>query len=145
MCKLTHKYKKTPKASTKDIPTTSTETNDLLIPHPEIENAFTIKTPEEPPVKKLLKKKQIQLLFPYAEKQEAKTLGAKWDANLKMWYYPSFDGSITEILSKYKAHDVYVEFDEKEYFKNVLTSMKFDKVRKVWMVNSKDFKIFNKL
>ena len=125
-----------PKVSTKDLPTTSAETVDIQLPEIEIE------TPEEPPVKKLLKKKQVQLLFPYAEKQEAKTLGAKWDANLKMWYYPSFDGSITEILSKYKAHDVYIEFDDKEYFKNVLTSMKFDKSRKVWMVNSKDFKIF---
>jgi len=44
---------------------------------------------EQLPVKQLLKKKQIQLLFPYAERQEAKTLGAKWDANLKMGYYPS--------------------------------------------------------
>ena len=134
-----------PKVSTKDLPTTSAETPDVLIPHPEISNAFTIETPEEPPVKKLLKKKQVQLLFPYAEKQEAKTLGAKWDANLKMWYYPSVDGSIPEELSKYKAHDVYIEFDDKEYFKNVLTSMKFDKSRKVWMVNTKDFKTFNKL
>jgi hypothetical protein len=134
-----------PKVSTKDLPPTSAETPDVLIPHPEIENAFTIEIPEEPPVKKLLKKKQVQLLFPYAEKQEAKTLGAKWDANLKMWYYPSVDGSIPEELAKYKAHDVYIEFDDKEYFKNVLTSMKFDKSRKVWMVNSKDFKAFNKL
>jgi len=128
-----------PKVSTKDLPTTSAETVDIQLPEIEIE------TPEEPPVKKLLKKKQVQLLFPYAEKQEEKTLGAKWDANLKMWYYPSVDGSITEELSKYKAHDVYIEFDDKEYFKTVLTSMKFDKVRKVWMVNTKDFKIFNKL
>jgi len=89
-----------PKVSTKDLPTTSAETVDIQLPEIEIE------TPEEPPVKKLLKKKQVQLLFPYAEKQEAKTLGAKWDANLKMWYYPSVDGSITEELSKYKAHDI---------------------------------------
>jgi len=127
-----------PKVSTKDLPTTSAETVDIQLPEIEIE------TPEEPPVKNS-SKKQVQLLFPYAEKQEAKTLGAKWDANLKMWYYPSVDGSITEELSKYKAHDVYIEFDDKEYFKTVLTSMKFDKVRKVWMVNTKDFKIFNKL
>ena len=128
-----------PKVSTKDLPPTSAETVDIQLPEVEIE------TPEEPPVKKLLKKKQVQLLFPYAEKQEAKTLGAKWDANLKMWYYPSVDGSLPDDLAKYKAHDVYIELDDKEYFKTVLTSMKFDKVRKVWMVNSKDFKTFNKL
>ena len=75
-------------------------------------------TIEEPViVKQLLKKKQIQLLFPYAERQEAKTLGAKWDANLKMWYYPSVDGSIPEELSKYKANEVFIEYDDKEYYK----------------------------
>jgi len=93
----------------------------VLIPHLQIENAFTIDSPEEPPVKKLLKKKQVHRLFPYAKKQEAKPLGAKWDANLKMWYYPSVDGSIPEELAKYKSHDVYIEFDEEEYCKNVLT------------------------
>jgi len=62
-----------------------------------------------------------------------------------MWYYSSVERSIPEELAKYKSHDVHVEFDDEEYFKNVLTSMKFDKVRKVWMVNTKDFKAFNKL
>ena len=65
------KYKKMPKVSTKDLFPISAETPDVLIPHPEIENAFTIDSPEEPPVKKLLKKKQVHRLFPYAEKQEA--------------------------------------------------------------------------
>jgi len=120
--------KKMSKTPTKELSTTSNET-----------------TEEQLPVKQLLKKKQIQLLFPYAERQEAKTLGAKWDANLKMWYYPSVDGSIPEELTKYKAPDVFLEYDDKEYYKNVLTSMKFDKLRKVWMVNTKDFKTFNKL
>lgn len=119
------------KTPTEELSTTSNETIE--------EQPFHL------PVKQLLKKKQIQLLFPYAERQEAKTLGAKWDANLKMWYYPSVDGSIPEELSKYKAHDVFIEYDDKEYYKNVLTSMKFDKLRKVWMVNTKDFKAFNKL
>lgn len=31
-------------------------------------------------------KKHIHV--PYAEKDEAKTLGAKWDSNFKMWYIP---------------------------------------------------------
>ena len=116
------------KTPTKELSATSNETIEELVI-----------------VKQLLKKKQIQLLFPYAERQEAKTLGAKWDANLKMWYYPSVDGSIPEELSKYKANDVFIEYEDKEYYKNVLTSMKFDKVRKVWMVNTKDFKTFIKL
>ena len=129
------------KTPTKELSTTSNETIE-----------------EHAPVKKLVKKNRVQLLFPYDEKQEAKNLGAKWDekqeaknlgakwdANLKMWYFPSIGGSIPKELSKYKAHDVFIEYDDKEYYKNVLTSMKFDKIRKVWMVNTKDFKTFNKL
>jgi len=116
------------KTTTKELSTTSNETIE-----------------EHAPVKKLVKKNRVQLLFPYDETQEAKTLGAKWDANLKMWYFPSIGGSIPKELSKYKAHDVFIEYDDKEYYKNVLTSMKFNKLRKVWMVNTKDFKTFNKL
>jgi len=135
-----------PKTPPNNLSTTSTETPEIaVLPHPEIENAFTINISEEPPVKKLLKKKQIQLLFPYCDRQVAKDFGAKWDANLKMWYYPSVDGTLPEALAVYKSNDVYIEYDDKEYYKNVLTSMKFDKVRKVWMVNAKDFKTFNKL
>ena len=135
-----------PKTPAKDVLSTSIETPEIaVLPHPEIENAFTINISEDFPVKKLLKKKQIQLLFPYSDRQIAKDLGAKWDANQKMWYYPSVDGSLPEALSMYKSNDVYIEFDNKEYYKNVLPSMKFDKVRKVWMVNAKDFKAFNKL
>ena len=91
------------KTPTKELSTTSNETIE-----------------EQPSVKQLLKKKQIQLLFPYAERQEAKTLGAKWDANLTMWYYQSVDGSIPEELTKYKSHDVLLNMTMKNITKMFL-------------------------
>jgi len=63
-----------PKVSTKDLPPTSAETPDVLIPHPEIENAFTIETPEEPPVKKLLKKNRYSSYFRMPKNKKPKPL-----------------------------------------------------------------------
>lgn len=31
---------------------------------------------------------RIDLKVPFAEKEEAKSLGAKWDPSLKTWYIP---------------------------------------------------------
>ena len=95
--------------------------------------------------KKLTNKKQIPLLFPYSERADAKKLGAKWNAVDKTWYYPSIDGSLPDELLKYRKHDVYIEYDDKEYYKEVLPSMKFDKERRVWTVNERDYNIFIKL
>lgn len=93
-------------------------------------------------IKKLTNKKQIPLLFPYAERDEAKKLGAKWNSVNKIWYYPSIEGELPENLLKYRKHDIHIEYDDKEYFKEVLPSMKFDKDRRVWCVNERDYKIF---
>ena len=47
-----------PKTPPKDLLPTSNETPEIcVVPHPEIENAFTVNINNEPPVKKLLKKK----------------------------------------------------------------------------------------
>jgi len=56
---------------TKELSTTSNETKE-----------------EQSLVKQLLKEKPIHLLFPYAERQEAKSLCAKWDANFKCGIIP---------------------------------------------------------
>ena len=49
-----------PKTPSKDLSPTSTETPEIcVVPQPEIENAFTVNINDEPPVKKLLKKKKI--------------------------------------------------------------------------------------
>ena len=97
---------------------------------------------EVPTPKILANKKQIPLLFPYAERAEAKKLGAKWNAVDKTWYYPSIDGKLPEDLLKYRKHDVFIEYEDKEFYKNILPSMRFDKERKVWTVNERDYNIF---
>ena len=101
-------------------------------------------TPEElETLKKLLKNKQkIRLIFPYAENAEIKKGGAKWDSVNKIWYYPSINGDLPEVLKKYKAHKVFIEFENKEFYKPVLQSMKFDKIEKVWYVNQEDYDKF---
>jgi hypothetical protein len=102
---------------------------------------------EEPKIdetltKKLLNKKQIPLLFPYAERADAKALGAKWNSVDKFWYYPSIDGKLPENLMMYRKHDVFIEYEDKEFYKQILPSMRFDKERKVWVVNERDYNIF---
>ena len=41
--------------------------------------------------------KRVYLSVPYEEKEEAKSLGAKWDALKKKWYVPKnrMNGSLT--------------------------------------------------
>ena len=93
--------------------------------------------------KEQLKNKQrIRLLFPYEKNQEIKKLGAKWDGENKIWYYPSLDGTLPEELKQYRAHVVYIEYLNKEYFKPILTSMRFDKNKETWIVNQADYQKF---
>jgi hypothetical protein len=92
--------------------------------------------------KTLVNKKQIRLLFPYAQRQEAKQLGAKWNSVDKIWYYPSIDGKLPPQLIKYKCNDIHIEYDDKEYFKQALPSMKWEANRRVWVVNERDYQIF---
>lgn len=92
--------------------------------------------------KQLPNKKQVRLLFPYAERQEAKKFGAKWNSVEKYWYYPSINGDLPDDLLKYKSHDIHIEYDDKEFWKQSLTSMKWDANRKVWMVREEDYQYF---
>lgn len=97
-------------------------------------------------LKEQLKNKQkIRLLFPYSENQEVKKLGAKWNSVDKIWYYPSIDGKLPDCLNKYRANKIYIEYDDKEFYKPILPSMKFDKNEKIWLVNQEDFEKFNKI
>lgn len=103
---------------------------------------------EESPKEELIQlknKQQIRLIFPYSENQEIKKLGGKWNNVNKIWYYPSIDGTLPDNLKKYKAHQIYIEYDDKEFFKPLLPSMKFDKILKVWIVNQEDYDKFIKL
>lgn len=93
-------------------------------------------------VKIMVKKQKIPLLFPYAINAEVKKLGARWDVDNKIWYFPSLDGKLPEELEKYKKYDIDIEYDDKEYYKNILKSMKWDKNRKKWSVNQEDYDKF---
>jgi hypothetical protein len=92
-----------------------------------------------------IKKERIRLLFPYSENANVKKLGARWDTENKYWYYPSINGKLPEELEKYKLEYIQIDYDDKEYFKNDLKSMKWDKVKKLWMVNTEDYNKFLKL
>ena len=94
-------------------------------------------------IKQELKNKQkIRLIFPYEKNPEVKKLGAKWDTTDKLWYFPSIDGELPEELKQYKAHKIFIEYDDKEYYKVHLSSMRFDKIIKSWIVNQEDYNKF---
>ena len=93
-------------------------------------------------VKKLKNKKEIRLLFPYADRSEMKKYGARWNAVKKIWYYPSVEGELPPELIPFKCNDIHIEYDDKEYWKSVLKSMRWDDPRKRWVVNEKDYKIY---
>jgi len=95
--------------------------------------------------KSLPNKKQVRLLFPYAERQDAKKFGAKWNSVNKTWYYPSVDGSLPEDLMQYKCHAIHIEYDDKEFWKQKLKSMKWDAINKYWVVNNIDYQTFLKV
>ena len=64
-----------------------------MSPEPQSKLTFPLdEDKQEVPTPKILAhKKQIPLLFPYAERSDAKTLGAKWNSVDKFWYYPSIE------------------------------------------------------
>ena len=90
----------------------------------------------------LKNKRKIRLIFPYEKNPEVKKLGAKWDTTDKLWYFPSIDGELPEELKQYKAFKVSIDYDDKEYFKPLLSSMRFDKISNVWIVNQEDYNKF---
>ena len=97
-------------------------------------------------LKEQLKNKQkIRLLFPYEKNQELKKLGVKYNSVDKIWYFPSINGELPDELKQYKAHKIFMEYDEKEYYKPVLKSMRFDKISKFWYCNQEDFNTFLRL
>ena len=97
---------------------------------------------DETLVKKLKNKKEIRLLFPYAHRAEMKKYGARWNSDKKIWYYPSIDGQIPPELIPFKCNDIHIEYEDKEYWKSVLPSMRWEEGRKRWVVNERAYKIF---
>lgn len=83
--------------------------------------------------------RRIRLLFPYGKEKEIIDLGGEYDTINRYWYYNSTDGLLPAELKPYKAHLVYIPYENKDYMRPILTSMKFDQVKKIWVVNQKDY------
>lgn len=90
-------------------------------------------------------KQKVRLIFPYEKNSEFKKLGVKWDNENKIWYFPSLDGDLPDNLKPYKCYSIAINYDDKEYFKPLLKSMRWDKIRKVWVINEEDYQKFIKL
>lgn len=86
-----------------------------------------------------MEKERIYLLIPFNLKDELKKEGIKWDVEKKLWYCIE----ITEKLKDYEIRYIDIEYMEKDFFKEKLKSMKWDKIERCWMVNNKDFEIYN--
>jgi hypothetical protein len=48
---------------------------------------------------------KIHLVLPYAQKDEGKALGAKWDADAKMWYIMSNNPNKLRILNRWSKYE----------------------------------------
>ncbi len=46
--------------------------------------------------------KRFDLSVPYSEKDDAKELGARWDASLKKWYTLSSNPNYRELLNRWE-------------------------------------------
>jgi hypothetical protein len=82
---------------------------------------------------------KIYLLIPYEKKDELKQLHKiRWDAKLKLW----FVDEMVEALKPYTKVQIEVDYDDKDYYKGLLKSMKWDAIGKTWSCSLKDSKIF---
>lgn len=102
-------------------------------------------TDMKPTLKPTPNKQKIRLIFPYEENPKFKKLGVKWDMEQKIWYFPSIDGELPDNLKPFKCYKIAIDYDDKEYYKPILKSMRWDKNLKVWVVNQEDYTCFTLL
>ena len=76
--------------------------------------------------------KRISLSIPFDSKDKAKELGAKWDKDIKKWYYDGTDNSVIEELKKLevKEHYLNIPFANKDKAKSL--GAKWDANVKKW-------------
>ena len=48
---------------------------------------------------------KIYLVLPYAQKEEGKALGARWDADAKMWYFLSNNPNKLRVLNRWPKYE----------------------------------------
>jgi hypothetical protein len=112
----------------------------------DLQNTEETPTTDLQKLKDVLKNKQkIRLLYPYSENATVKKLGAKYDNVNRYWYYPSIDGELPSGLKNYRAHKIFIEYENKEYFYPILKSMKFDKIQKIWYIDNDDYELYLQL
>ena len=79
---------------------------------------------------------RYNLAIPFYLKDKLKTFKTKWDMVNKTWYWEG-DKLIPE-LEKYEESIVDIEYDEKDEYKALFTSLKFDKNIKSWKCSRED-------
>lgn len=96
-------------------------------------------------IKETPNKQKIRLIFPYADNSKYKKLGVKWDNDNKIWYFPSITGELPDNLKPLKCYKIAINYDDKEYYKPLLPSMRWDKNEKIWLINQEDYDKFSNL
>jgi hypothetical protein len=78
---------------------------------------------------------KIYLSIPFELKDELKkAYTIKWDAKKKSW----FSDKMEEGLNKYKTVPIDIEYDDKDHYKSLLKSMKWDASNKTWTCSIED-------
>jgi hypothetical protein len=68
----------------------------------------------------------------FEEKEDVKSLGGKWDVDLKSWYCDS----MTEKLKEYRVVNITIPYDEKDKYKEKY-SIRWSPNEKSWITSQK--------
>ena len=75
------------------------------------------------------------LLIPFELKDDLKkTYKIKWDAKLKLWFVDKME----EGLNKYKIVPMDIRYDDKDFYKSKLKSLKWDAAKRNWICSVED-------
>ena len=94
---------------------------------------------------------ETYLSVPFADKDEVKLLGARWDGNKKLWYVPKgkslkgFEKYIFNETAVKRVRNIYLDvpFDDKDEAKKL--GARWDKEKRSWYItNLQDEKLFRK-
>lgn len=78
----------------------------------------------------------------FEKKDEAKKLGAKWDTELKEWYYEGEE--LPDELKRFSKRVVVIEKEDKETLKHLFKSLKWNKNKFFWEVSQEDYEKLTK-
>jgi Domain of unknown function (DUF5710) len=81
---------------------------------------------------------KIFLCVSFADKEQAKKLGAKWDGDVKRWYCEK----MTTELDIYKPVEVSIKYEDKDIYKKKFPSLYWDRTIKEWYMSKDDYSSF---